>query len=231
MTKGIVIYYQEYKEHDAIIHILGEDQVYSCVCKGVLKINSKNKSAIQLFTYSDFEFVDNQRSMKTLKHATIIHAFIDIRKDLLKQACALYLCECMDKSNVIAFELLHQTLMHLEKEVYSTMSLFQAKLNELVGVKAYVDGCVKCNAKNVIALSLDDGGFVCRNCNKTNYDDVSFLKQFRIYSKAKLNHFDLLIQSYPADVKLFQMFYSFFKEYAGINIKSYQFLKMLMDEM
>ena len=71
MTKGIVIYYQEYKEHDAIIHILGEDQVYSCVCKGVLKINSKNKSAIQLFTYSDFEFVDNQRSMKTLKHATM----------------------------------------------------------------------------------------------------------------------------------------------------------------
>ena len=230
MIKGIVIYFQEYKEYDALIHILTKEEIVPCIAKGVLKINSKNKGAVQLFSYSEFEFVDDQKTMKVLKHAKLLDSFYSLRNDLNKQTCALYMCECIDKAHICCFDLLYASLKHLQDELYSALCLFQACFNKMIGVLAYVDGCVCCNSEsNIIALSIKEGGFVCGSCKKEMIvDDLEFLKLFRIYSKADFIHFPLLKKQYPANKKIWQYLYAFLSDYSGLTIKTANFLNQIL---
>lgn len=235
--EGIVVAYQEYREHDALLTILTKEG--NCIrvsAKGIQKVKSKNAPACQLFTKSRFYVhYKETATIQSLRTAEILESFHRIRDDLEKQSIATLFCELLQKSDFedsYAYELLETALYLLEKETdpIILLCLIQSIVNRMHGIEMQCDCCVRCGTQQGIqAISLKDGGFVCGACRKT-YDHAygkEDLIRFRLLCKAQLKHYEILKQQQGFTFDHFEQLYEFFEEYAGIPVKSIQFLKLL----
>ena len=239
VMEGIVIDVRDYRDHDALLTILRNDgAAVSVSAKGIQKVKSKNAPACQLFTKSRFYLnYKETSSIQSLKTAEIIDSFYRLREDLVKQSIATYFCELLLHSHFDmeeGYELLECSLKILqdEKDPIVILCLFQGIINRMHGIEMQCDGCVRCGTQNQIyAISLKDGGFVCKTCARA-YDKVypsADLKRFRMLNKAMLMHHSILREQGGFRFDHFEQLYAFFEEYAGISIKSIQFLRILKD--
>lgn len=237
VMEGIVIDVLEYRDHDALLSILRKDGVLIRVsAKGIQKVKSKNAPACQLFTKSRFYLNYNETAtLQSLKTAEIIETFYRLREDLMKQSIATFFCEILLRSQFDmeeGYALLEESLYHLQEDndPMTILCLFQAMINRMHGIEMQCDCCVRCGSQQrIYAISLKDGGFVCQTCAKT-YDKVYVsqdLKRFRLLNKAMLMHYPILKQQGGFTFQHFEQLYAFFEEYAGISIKSIQFLRLL----
>lgn len=236
---GIIVSAKDYRENDALLHILSEDgELISVVAKGIQKVKSKNAPACQLFTYTRMQL--NYRegaAMQSLRSAEIIDSYRKIREDLLKQSIASYFCECIDKSGfeLDSFPLLKQSLDILKDtdQPFRILCLFQSLVNRMHGIEPYVDGCVRCgNTQGITGISRSDGGFVCKLCFRTSHDQtksIEELKRFRLISKAELEHYDILADHADYTYDDFEELYGFFADYSGVTLRSIRFLRCLMN--
>lgn len=235
---GIVLAVNDYREYDAIVKVLGDDDcIYSLSARGIRKIASKNIGSVQPFQYARF-FIDyhEQRSMHSLKTADTLYSFRKLREDLTKQAAACVLCECMEKieiqegSSSFFLEILKQ--LERSEQPYLISALFFAHMNKELGIEPFVDGCAVCGkADSLCAISLIQGGFVCQSCYQSNdyLYDKNELKAFRLLCKAQLEHIELLENLQTWSFEHFLMVYRFFKEYSGISIRSIRFFTHLAE--
>ena len=218
--EGIIIRYQEYREHDAILHVLCRKRgIVHVNARGIQKVKSKNAPACQLFTHVRMQLpLQETRSIYTLRSAEIIEGYRHIREDLLKQSIAAYVCECIDASKFEedVFEVVQTVLDILQETTHPIriLCLFQAIMNRMHGIEPYVDG-----------------GFICHSCYRMEQDAMRSkedLKVFRLLCKAHMEHYDIL-KSYQAfTYQNFEDLYAFFYEYAGISLKSVKFLKTII---
>ena len=231
---GIVLSISDYREYDAIVKILGDDDCrYSLSARGIRKMSSKNIGSVQPFQYAGF-FIDynEQRTMHSLKTADTLESFRRLRADLEKQTIAAVFCECMEKIEL--WEGSSQFFLNILKELeqssqpYLIAALFFAHMNRELGIEPFVHGCASCGKMNQLcAISLSQGGFVCQGCYHSNdklYEKEE-LKSFRILCKAQLVHIELLENIQAWSYEHFLMVYRFFAEYSGISIRSIRFLK------
>lgn len=232
---AIILSSREYREYDALLSVLTREYgVMQVVARGICKIKSKNASACQPFTYARVQLlIQERRELQGLRSAQIIESYRYIREDLLKQSIASFFCECIEKSRFEqdVFSVLKGSLDALQetKRPFTVLCLFQSIMNRLHGIEPYVDGCVRCRQTRCIhAISVRDGGFVCRFCHQ-HFDKAQSkerLKCFRLFCKAKWEHYELLAEV-SADFQDFENLYSFFEEHAGIPINSIRFLRKL----
>lgn len=69
--QGIVIKNSHYKDNDGMITILTNKGLVSFLAKGIYKIKSKNARALTMYTYGNYELLDDKYG-NTLKTATSI---------------------------------------------------------------------------------------------------------------------------------------------------------------
>lgn len=234
---GIVIAFKEYREHDAMLHILSEDGlIYTMIAKGVQKIKSKNASGCQLFTKSRFQCTIRETSdLHALRSAEILDSYRHIRDDLYKQSIASYMCECIQQSAFEdnPYELLETSLNIVKdtKHPLRILCLFQSIVNRMHGIEPFVDGCVLCGSQqNILAISIQHGGLICSECFQTSRDEKKIsveLKRFRMFCKAELKHYELLKPYQDVVFSDFLSLYEFLSEYAGVRVRSIRFLKHL----
>lgn len=238
---GIVLSLQDYREHDAILTVLcEEDGVQSFVARGIRKLSSKNAGSTQVFTHASF-YVDfhERKTMHGMRTADIIHSHRLLREDLQKQAIAAIFCECMERIELYdykeAFHMLADSLSLLENtpQPYALAGLFLAIMNQTNGIEPFVDGCVHCmSLHNIVTISLQDGGFVCKDCFRKEHM-VCYPKHeltcFRLLCKATLPQYKILESYGKWTYHDFIKIYNFFEEYSGIHLKSIRFLKMIQE--
>lgn len=239
VMEGIVIDIRDYRDHDALLSVMRNDGAcISISAKGIQKVKSKNAPACQIFTKSRFYLnYKETASIQSLKSAEIIESYHRIRDDLIKQSIAAFFCELMLHSRfetAQAYELLKTGLDILQSkdDPMAILCLFQAICNRMHGIEMQCDCCVRCGSqRGIYAISLKDGGFVCRTCAKT-YDKAyssKDLKLFRILNKAMLHHYPIVKELDGLCFDHFEQLYSFFEEYAGISMKSIRFLRILKE--
>ncbi len=238
--EGIILSIRDYKEHDAIIKALCKEiGIQSFVARGLRKANRKNLGAAQVFTHAKF-FVEfhEQKTIHTMKTAEIMQSYRTIREDLLKQTIASVLCECMEKAdldmlNISAFDFLQCTMNHLAKtsQPYGLLALFMANMNRYCGVEPYVEGCVHCHSqKQIQAVSVIDGGFVCAHCMNPTKDIIMHkqdLYSFRLLCLADMENFEAIETYQNWTFDHVQMMVRFFEEYSGMYCKSMRFLSCI----
>lgn len=235
--KGIVLSQLEYREYDMILSVLTQEQgLIKIVARGIKKLNSKNASGCLPFSLSNFhiQFHEN-KNMHTLQTAELIESYRYIREDLRKQAIATFCCECIEKSgeDFYGYEYLLQLFELLkDDECHLLLCMFLVVIMKIHGIEVYVDGCMNCHGqKHICAISITKGGFVCENCYTLRTDHKfpkNELQVFRYLCKADFTHYHVLSGKITCTTKMFDILYSFFEEYAGISVRSYQFLKKVL---
>ncbi len=228
---GYVIKTNDVKDNDVILSVYTRDYgIVSLYARGIKKSTSKNAYACQLFDYSEFLIEMNQmKSMQLLKSATLKKEFLGIRSDYDRLALASVVIELagyLEEDNI--FDLLDMTLKLLDshKEPFTVFELFVVRYLDLLGLSPEVDGCVLCgDTRNIETISVSDGGFVCRNCNRQLHlkpRDAGFLKNFRIINKASFEVLDKIEGLGLNEYRLSALLMEFLMTHSGLTVRSWR---------
>ena len=119
-TQGIILEKEDYKEADQFFTVYTKDfGKIRILGKGIRKISSKLRSGMDVFYFSEIEFIQG-RNYKTLVDAVLIDKFKNIRTDLEKTVIAYKILEVFDElirgeeKDKKAWDLLSQSLKYLD---------------------------------------------------------------------------------------------------------------------
>ncbi len=228
---GYVTGIQDYKDNDAILSVYTREYgLISLYGKGLKKITSKNAYGTQLMCRSEFLLDYNpSKSMQLLKSATLQKEFLNIRSDYQRLALASVVLEIINKINEDSlYDLLERTLTLLDEseQPYMVFSVFMSAILQLLGINPEVDRCVNCgDDKAIETISVEDGGFICRNCNKQLMLHPYLpekLRKFRYINKASFDVYDKLLPLKLDDYELAELMVNFFMTHSGLNLRSWR---------
>ena len=228
---GIVLKTQSYKESDALVTVYFKDYgKMTLIARGVKKLKSKNASACQSLTLSEFTFIP-RNGLSTLIKASSVDFYRYLKEDIELEAYASYFMEFVlrneeeNQPDLDVFNHLKEALDALNHGYPPQLVylLYNAYILKRCGVALQVDGCVRCLKQNRIAgLSLEDGGFVCLDCLslRDKQLDKETLKAFRYINKICFKQIDQLKISQESIDQLIEIMDYYVDEYQENDKKS-----------
>lgn len=183
-TKGIVINEANSKDNDKILTILTPDLgKISVIARGVRREKNANKSASQLFVFSELVLYKNSGDMYLLNSADTIEQFYDIRIDIEKFYYVTYMCKLVcdiatsDEENSELLQLLLNTIYLLSKKKKDNMFLvtvFQVRLLRILGFMPILNKCACCEESDLKHFSIKYNGLLCNNCARLDTGSIEF---------------------------------------------------------
>jgi DNA repair protein RecO (recombination protein O) len=181
-TKGFIIGKRDKAESDRIFTIFSDDFGKLEICaKAIRKITSKLKSGVDLFSFSEIEFIQG-KSYKTLTDANFINRFKNIISNPEKTKVAEQIIRLVgvfvngQEKDEVLFNLLNDSLCKLDDENlknknYNLMyHYFLWNFFSGQGYQPEVSNCVVCREKlnpYAVYFSNKEGGIICGNCAKS----------------------------------------------------------------
>lgn len=239
--KVIMLSQSEYKDNDAMIKTLSlEKGVLTFIAKGLLKSESKNASACLPFSESELTYDEKEGSnLQILHSASIITSHRSLREDLNKQTVMTVLSELTQlllkenydpnlvKEVVKIYSLCLNTVETTEKYQH-VLTFFLVSALGWLGVEPQVDECTLCGESQISSISMEEGGFICVNCQKEIQSPLfssEFLYAFRIVNKVTVENFTRYLNYTVPDKSLIDFLYEFMKYHTNISLKSWVFLE------
>ena len=102
----------------------------------------------------------------------------------------------------------------------------ELKLLDYLGVSPSLDSCSSCGStKNIIALSVDDGGYICGEC----YQDRGLvsekaIKLIRMYYYVDIKSISKLDVSFKVEEEINSFLDEYYSKYTGLYLKSKDFI-------
>lgn len=185
-TQGYILKKTDLREADQLFTIYTKDYgKIDVLGRAIRKIKSKLRCGIELFYFSEIEFIQG-KAYKTLTDAVLINKFKDIRGDLEKTKIACRIVESLDQlikapePDEKIWELLNDVFAKLcDKPGLSPISLayhyFLWNCLSILGYQIDLYNCVACE-KNLIPLKLyfscEHSGIMCAGCFDKSKDRI-----------------------------------------------------------
>ena len=180
-TRGFVFKKTDLAEADRIFSVVTEDfGRLEIRGKAIRKINSKLRAGVDLFCFSEIEFIQGKNN-KTLTDSAKIDKFGNKGKDMEKVKIACQISDALD--NFIKGQEKDESIWNLLIETFEKLnnsSIKPKKLNmiyyyflwnfySLLGYRPEVQKCIACKNKLnpcAVYFSNKEGGVICANCAK-----------------------------------------------------------------
>lgn len=177
-VEAIILKARNLGEADKVLTLLTKNQgKIQAVAKGVRKIKSKNRGAVQPFSQSRI-MLYRGRTMEIVTQCELITGFPKIRENLDRLAYAGYLAELTmwmvpekDDQPEVYFLLL--AVLHLLQNAQTPelieliTRLYEIRLLNLLGYQPELNACIVCNnsvRSNQVGFSPSLGGIICTDC-------------------------------------------------------------------
>ena len=231
--EGIILSVDDYKENDALLKVvLKESGLFTFVLKGAKKLSGKNNKLTMPFLKAEFIYEKKEyKTIASLQKGSLIENYYR-KEDLLKlsglEVIADITLKIGDDYNL--YEEVKQSFeAALEYPLPLVCALYMARVSKLLGFNPIIDGCVICSNPKVVAISNNDGGFLCeRHAFNKPKSPVKSLRNFRLINKADFKDLKVL-KEYDYDKNDFILEAEFFFYHADFKIKSYPFFKSLLN--
>lgn len=222
IEKGIIIKKYNYRDSDEIITILLKSgQLITLISMGSRKITSKNRNALQIGAYIEFEYFKARLvgKISKLKKAILIQ-----QVDILKRDNAQLLFDTMsqlssiDKGSKDLYNAFIETYPYWGFDFnYHIKTYIISKKLDILGIKPVSDRCIECNGTDRIAyFSFSNGGFHCVKHTKYKMN-VEVLKGIKYLF---MDFEDYLIVKPEINKEIFDMLKKYLYEYKGFNEKT-----------
>jgi DNA repair protein RecO (recombination protein O) len=169
----------------------------------------------------------------------LINSHRALREDLNKQTIMTIICELTEqllKDNYDPslsqdiYKVVQQCISTLEKtDKYAhVITYFLVSSLIWLGVEPQVDECTLCGDNQINSLSMDEGGFICVNCQKEIQSPIyttEFLYAFRIVNKVTFDNFERYLNYKKPEKILVDTLYEFMKYHTNISLKSWVFIE------
>lgn len=242
-VEGLILKQIDFKEFDAIITVLTRE--YGKIAfraSGIRKMSSKNAGSLLPYTKAEFQFdYRPDKNIFRLKTARTIELYRHLHEDLscsygaavaanVADAFSLQGEEFAEKEEVYAATEKCLTYINTGKDTKTVLCLYLADMMNLFGIVPEVDGCVRCGNQKVIAISAEDGGFLCADHAREEsvpFNTVEELKRFRLVVKAGLEHIDLVEKAGGADNVDLRILEQMIRLHAAMDMKCFSLYNRL----
>jgi DNA repair protein RecO (recombination protein O) len=240
-TQVIVLSQMDYKENDALIKVFSYDYgLITFLAKGIRKINSKNRSICMPYTISDFMFNYHENSqIQSLLQGQIVQNHYKIHEDLQKSGAASLCVELIqnlihDENDV---DVLHEhyeftkfLLIQIEEKTKQNtiMAFMLSSYMNYYGISPHVDSCVMCDSTKINSISIEEGGFICNDCQLEIHSPVysiEFLKEFRLSQRINQDNFENYCAYKDVSHELLLLLVKFLEYHTGVTLKSWEFIR------
>lgn len=232
--EGLVLRLSDMKESDAMVKAIGPDGLFSFYARGVKKLDSKNGAATAVLALSSFTLTRSSAGALTLKEACAKELLypsdqltgLSIASFLLEAANSLV----QEDEAAEAYPWLLGALKAIKegKEPFAAGLICFAHILAIGGIGLDVDECVLCGGKKkIVALSYQDGGYVCQDCFDPAYMEKTpdlHLKMLRYIFKAPVGDYGR-VSFAPGDCRpLYARLGEYVEEMTGTHLRSLDFL-------
>ena len=235
--RGLVLRCSEYKEADAMVNAISPDGFFSFSAKGVRKLTSKNAASVQPFSYSEFALMVSSSGGLSLKQGSLLSNF-QIEGSIEAMAILSFLQELTlkivqeDEASAAYPYLLKACECIKEGKDPLTMGLlYFAKVLLGGGYGLDVDECVSCHKKKgIVALSYEEGGFLCKDCSteaSLGKSSLEKLKIARYIFRCKESDFPRVEFDKKDALPFYQELGEYLENLTGCRLKSLSMIKSL----
>ena len=235
--EGIILSETNYSESSKILNVLTKEHgLIGVMSKGCRNMKSKLHGVSRKLLYGTLHVYYKENALSTLIGIDVINSFSKTIMDLEKISYASFV---LDLTNQVVkqtdqeeiFDLLKETLIKIEEGLnpIALTNILELKLLDYLGVAPNINSCTICGSdKNIVTLSSDIGGYICKNCYQNEplvsdktiqmirmlyYVDVSSITKLEISDEVlkEINHF---LDDY-------------YDRYTGLYMKSKNFIRKL----
>ena len=234
-VEGIVLGETNYSESSKILKVFTKDYgVISIMSKGCRNIKSKLRGVSSKLAYANFMIKYKKDGISTLTDADTIDTLRNIVTDIEKISYLSYLLDLTDqvykhsKSNKIYpifISIVRKINEGYDPEVLSI--IYELKLLEFLGISPNIDSCSICgNTKNIVTLSVKDGGFICQDCyHSGKIYSRQVVKLIRMFIYLDINNITKINLKSETKKELSLFIEDYYDTFSGIYLKSKDFLK------
>ena len=228
-TKGIVLRETPYSETSKILSVLTEDYgVISVISKGCRNMKNKLRGVSNRMNYCEYTLSYKEGGISTLIEGSTINSFKNIFGNMKKSIYSFYVmdlvCQVLNENNdKEIFHLLSNSLIKINDGLSPELvsNIMEIRLLKYLGVSLELDECVSCGNKNdLITISLNDGGVICKNCYREGYIfNEKALRLIRILSKIDLAKVEILeITDDEVFKEIDNFIHEYYSTYTGIYL-------------
>ena len=234
--EGIIIKETSYSETSKLITLITKEHgVINLLAKGAKTIKSPLRSGTTLLTHAYFNIMYKESKLSTLKEVNIINYYKNIKKDINKISYTTYILELVEQvvkqtNSEEAFEILKSALKKIEENINPLVitNILELKCLNYLGVMPILDKCAVCGNKNIITVSADQGGYLCKNCrtNETITDEKT-IKLIRMFYYVDINKIEKIDISKKIIEEINFFLTAYYERYTGLYLKSKKFIEKL----
>ncbi len=235
-VEGIVINEKAYGETSKIINVITKEYgIIGIIAKGARTLKSEFRVSTAKLSYAYFNIIYKEGKLSTLVSADIINPFKNIIKDINKISYAVYILELSEQvvkqTNQNIFDLMLSGLIKINEgyDPLIIMNIIELKYLDYLGVMPVLDRCSVCGStNNIVTLSSDKGGYVCKNCHSTekiiSEKAIKLIRLFYYVDISKISKLEIGDVSKKEINDFLDMYYD---RYTGLYLRSKTFLKNL----
>lgn len=234
--EGIVIDEKPYGESSKILNIITKDKgVIGVLAKGAKRLKSPLRSISERFCYANFNVSYKENKLSTLISADVINPFRNIKKDIKKLSYLNFLSELT--SGVIKqnndkriYDIYLSSILKIEEgfDPVVITNILELKFLSFLGVSPKLNGCVLCGNENVVTISSDKGGFVCKKHALNDYIvSAKTIKLIRLLEYVDISKISKLDVSEEVKKEMNDFLDDYYDRYTGLYLKSKKFLKSI----
>ncbi len=195
IIKGFILSLNPYLENDVIANVLTKDGFESFKVRAGQKTTSKFINSIACFEYGEFSVCSINNSDKYfLQEVNNVCKINDLYSNIDKNILISFIAESIikDESLTNSYSLYEYVFNAINENKFNFANIICIVLKlHLLSNGSFVetDGCINCGSKkNIVGVSLLDGGFICSSCfnNSGTLKSIQYLKTFRMISKANI---------------------------------------------
>ena len=189
--EGIILSETNYSESSKILNVLTKEYgLIGVISKGCRNMKSKLRGVSRKLLLGTIHIYYKPNGLSTLIGVDVINSYSKTLMDLEKISYASFILDLINQvlkqtDSEEIFDLLKDTLNKLEEGLnpIALTNILELKLLDYLGVRPSIDSCAHCGSdKDIVTLSSDSGGYVCRNCynNEPLVSDKT-IKMIRMY--------------------------------------------------
>lgn len=234
-VEGIVIGETNYSESSKILKVFTKEfGIISIMSKGCRNIKSKLRGVSNKLSYANFMIKYKKDGISTLIDADIIDTLRNIVMDIERISYLSYLLDLTDqvyrhsksdKIYPILISIINKINDEYDPEVLTI--IYELKLLEFLGISPNIDSCSICgNTKNIVTISVKDGGFICQDCYRCGkIYNRQIIKLIRMLIYLDINNVTKISLKAETKKELSLFIEEYYDTFSGIYLKSKDFLK------
>lgn len=236
-TEGIVVGETNYSESSKILQIFTKDYgIVSVMSKGCRNIKSKLRGISNKLSYASFDISYKKDGMSTLLDGSCIDTLRNIITDIDKVTYLAYILDLTiqvykHSNSKDIYPILISIIKKLNEDYDLDVLtyIYELKLLEFLGIRPNVDECSICgNTKNILTISVSDGGYICNNCYKSGkiYSN-NVVKLIRMFIYVDIDNISKISIKDETKKELELFITDYYDLLSGIYLKSRDFIKNL----